>query len=73
MFSRVVLVPQTIEDGIVRFRAIEGRITGQITDVVISHHNPDHTINVGMFPNARVHDHWAWYRDDPIWSPTPVR
>jgi glyoxylase-like metal-dependent hydrolase (beta-lactamase superfamily II) len=34
---------------------------GQITDVVISHHHPDHTINVGMFPNARVHDHWAVY------------
>ena len=33
----------------------------QITDVVISHHHPDHTINVGMFPNARVHDHWAVY------------
>ncbi len=34
---------------------------GQITDVVISHHHPDHTVNVGMFPHARVHDHWAVY------------
>jgi glyoxylase-like metal-dependent hydrolase (beta-lactamase superfamily II) len=35
-----------------------------VTDVVISHHHPDHTINVALFPNARLHDHWAWYRDD---------
>jgi glyoxylase-like metal-dependent hydrolase (beta-lactamase superfamily II) len=37
---------------------------GDITDVVISHHHPDHTINVGMFPHARVHDHWAVYHYD---------
>ena len=37
-----------------------------ITDVVISHHHPDHTLNVALFPNARLHDHWAWYRDD-LW------
>jgi glyoxylase-like metal-dependent hydrolase (beta-lactamase superfamily II) len=36
----------------------------QITDVVLSHHHPDHTLNAALFPNARVHDHWAWYRDD---------
>ena len=35
-----------------------------VTDVVISHHHPDHTLNIALFPNARVHDHWAWYRDD---------
>jgi glyoxylase-like metal-dependent hydrolase (beta-lactamase superfamily II) len=35
-----------------------------VTDVVISHHHPDHTINVALFPSARIHDHWAWYRDD---------
>ena len=35
-----------------------------VTDVVLSHHHPDHTLNVALFPNARVHDHWAWYRDD---------
>lgn len=32
-----------------------------VTDVVISHHHPDHTLNVALFPNARVHDHWAIY------------
>jgi glyoxylase-like metal-dependent hydrolase (beta-lactamase superfamily II) len=36
----------------------------QITDVVLSHHHPDHTLNAALFPNARVHDHWAWYLDD---------
>jgi len=32
-----------------------------VTDVVISHHHPDHSLNVALFPNARVHDHWAIY------------
>jgi glyoxylase-like metal-dependent hydrolase (beta-lactamase superfamily II) len=36
----------------------------QITDVVLSHPHPDHTLNAALFPNARVHDHWAWYLDD---------
>ena len=34
---------------------------GDVTDVVISHHHPDHTLNVSLFPQARVHDHWAIY------------
>jgi glyoxylase-like metal-dependent hydrolase (beta-lactamase superfamily II) len=34
--------------------------------VVLSHHHPDHTLNAALFPKARVHDHWAWYRDD-LW------
>jgi glyoxylase-like metal-dependent hydrolase (beta-lactamase superfamily II) len=34
----------------------------QVTDVVLSHHHPDHTINVALFPNVAVHDHWAIYR-----------
>jgi glyoxylase-like metal-dependent hydrolase (beta-lactamase superfamily II) len=33
----------------------------QVTDVVISHHHPDHALNVALFPEARVHDHWAIY------------
>jgi glyoxylase-like metal-dependent hydrolase (beta-lactamase superfamily II) len=37
---------------------------GEVTDVVLSHHHPDHTINVGLFPKARVHDHWATYQGD---------
>jgi glyoxylase-like metal-dependent hydrolase (beta-lactamase superfamily II) len=33
-----------------------------VTDVVLSHHHPDHTLHAGLFPNAAVHDHWAIYR-----------
>ena len=36
----------------------------QVTDVVLSHHHPDHTLNAALFPNARVHDHWAIYQRD---------
>jgi glyoxylase-like metal-dependent hydrolase (beta-lactamase superfamily II) len=33
-----------------------------VTDVVLSHHHPDHTLYAGLFPKAAVHDHWAIYR-----------
>jgi glyoxylase-like metal-dependent hydrolase (beta-lactamase superfamily II) len=33
-----------------------------VTDVVLSHHHPDHTLYAGLFANAAVHDHWAVYR-----------
>lgn len=33
----------------------------QITDVVISHHHPDHTINVGLFGAAKVHSATSIY------------
>jgi glyoxylase-like metal-dependent hydrolase (beta-lactamase superfamily II) len=36
----------------------------QVTDVVFSHHHPDHTLNAALFPNARFHDHWAIYHGD---------
>src|SRR5262245_32336362 len=35
-----------------------------VTDIVLSHHHPDHTLNAALFPNARVHDHWAIYERD---------
>ncbi|WAL93814.1 MBL fold metallo-hydrolase [Streptomyces sp. Je 1-369] len=35
-----------------------------ITDVVLSHHHPDNTLNVGLFGRARVHDHKVEYRGD---------
>lgn len=35
-----------------------------VTDVVFSHHHPDHTLNAALFPFARFHDHWAIYQDD---------
>lgn len=51
-------------------RAI-GRSPEEVTDVVISHHHPDHTINIALFPNARVHDHWAIYEGD-LWIDRPA-
>src|SRR5689334_18187815 len=42
-----------------------------VTDVVFSHHHPDHTINAALFPAARFHDHWAIYRDD-VWDDRPA-
>ena len=37
----------------------------QVTDIVLSHHHPDHTMNIALFPEtATVHDHWATYRRD---------
>lgn len=44
----------------------------QVTDVVISHHHPDHTVNVGLFGDARVHDHWAVY-DHDVWDSRPAQ
>lgn len=36
----------------------------EVTHVVLTHHHPDHTVNVGLFPNAEVVDFWARYRGD---------
>ena len=35
-----------------------------VTHVVLTHHHPDHTVNIGLFPNAEVVDFWARYRGD---------
>ncbi|MDP9250433.1 MAG: MBL fold metallo-hydrolase [Chloroflexota bacterium] len=36
----------------------------EVTHVVITHHHPDHTMNIGLFPNAEIVDFWARYRGD---------
>jgi glyoxylase-like metal-dependent hydrolase (beta-lactamase superfamily II) len=56
--------------------ASQARILGPLTDrgidplavthVFLSHHHPDHTMNVGLFPNAVVVDFWARYHHD-LW------
>jgi len=38
-----------------------------VTDVVFSHHHPDHTLSAAFFPDAAFHDHWAVYRHD-LWQ-----
>jgi len=37
-----------------------------VTHVFISHHHPDHTVNIALFPNAEVVDFWARYKGD-LW------
>src|SRR5512142_2708454 len=39
--------------------AEHGPQAGDVTDVVFSHHHPDHTVNAALF-----HDHWATYVGD---------
>jgi len=43
----------------------------EVTDVVFSHHHPDHTLNAALFPDARFHDHWAIYEGD-VWLDRPA-
>jgi glyoxylase-like metal-dependent hydrolase (beta-lactamase superfamily II) len=42
-----------------------------VTDVVLSHHHPDHTLNAALFGRARVHDFWAIYEGD-TWTDRPA-
>ena len=44
--------------------AAHGPRPEDVTDVVFSHHHPDHTVNAALFPNAKIHDHWAVYEGD---------
>jgi glyoxylase-like metal-dependent hydrolase (beta-lactamase superfamily II) len=46
--------------------AAQGVAPEAVTDVVFSHHHPDHTVNAALFPAARVHDFWAIY-DGDLW------
>ncbi|HUK68117.1 MAG TPA: MBL fold metallo-hydrolase [Streptosporangiaceae bacterium] len=36
----------------------------ELTNVVFSHHHPDHTVNAAPFPAARIHDHYATCHGD---------
>jgi glyoxylase-like metal-dependent hydrolase (beta-lactamase superfamily II) len=38
-----------------------------VTDVVFSHHHPDHTLHAALFRQARFHDFMAIYRGD-VWE-----
>lgn len=44
--------------------ATAGVSVGEITDVIFSHHHPDHTVNAAIFLQARIHDVWAIYSGD---------
>jgi len=43
----------------------------EVTDIIISHHHPDHTVNIALFPEIRVHDNWAIYERDQ-WTSRPA-
>ena len=62
--SVVVVDPGMVADRrlILEPLAAAGVRPEDVTDVVISHHHPDHTWHVGLFPAARLHDAWAVYR-----------
>jgi glyoxylase-like metal-dependent hydrolase (beta-lactamase superfamily II) len=65
----IVVDPGMIADRRVLLRRLDqlGTPPGQVTDVVFSHHHPDHTLNAALFENARFHDHWAIYKGD-VWE-----
>ena len=67
-----------VDPGMVRHRtrileplAAAGYDPSDVTDVLLSHHHPDHTMNVALFESARVHDFQAIYRNDE-WTRRPA-
>jgi glyoxylase-like metal-dependent hydrolase (beta-lactamase superfamily II) len=71
--TRVVVDPGMVPDRAVildPLRAL-GVEPGSITDVVFSHHHPDHTLHAALFENAQFHDHWAIYQGDR-WTDRPA-
>ena len=64
----VIVDPGMVSSRQVLLTALEDRgvPADTVTDVVFSHHHPDHTVNAAMFPAARIHDHWAIY-DGDLW------
>ncbi len=63
---RVIIDPGMVPNpsAILEPLAALGESPAKITDVVFSHHHPDHTLNAALFPNARFHDYWAIYKGD---------
>ena len=57
-------------DEILRGLADRSVAPEQVTHVFISHHHPDHTVNIGMFPNAKVIDFGGIIEGD-VWSDHP--
>jgi glyoxylase-like metal-dependent hydrolase (beta-lactamase superfamily II) len=62
----IVVDPGMVADRAALLAALSahGPDPADVTDVVFSHHHPDHTVNAALFPDARIHDHWAVYRGD---------
>jgi glyoxylase-like metal-dependent hydrolase (beta-lactamase superfamily II) len=66
---RVIVDPGMVPDPDAILRPLQQLVdsTDRITDVIFSHHHPDHTLNAALFPRARVHDFWAIYKGD-VWQ-----
>jgi glyoxylase-like metal-dependent hydrolase (beta-lactamase superfamily II) len=66
---RVVIDPGMVPDRSAILGPLKALVDSpdSITDVVFSHHHPDHTLNAALFPRARIHDFWAIYRGD-VWE-----
>jgi glyoxylase-like metal-dependent hydrolase (beta-lactamase superfamily II) len=65
--GRVIVVDPGMvsgRDALLGALAAQGVDPAGVTDVVFSHHHPDHTINAALFPAAVIHDHWASYDGD---------
>lgn len=71
--SLVVIDPGMVPDRSAILEPLErlGVDPSAVTDVILSHHHPDHTMNIALFPNVRVHDHWAIYENDK-WISRPA-
>ena len=48
-----------------------GLSPADVTDVVLSHHHPDHTVNIALFGEVPVHDFQAVYTRD-TWERRPA-
>lgn len=70
---RVIIDPGMVPDpsAILEPLAALGETPAAITDVIFSHHHPDHTLNAALFPHARFHDYWAIYQGDS-WEDRPA-
>jgi glyoxylase-like metal-dependent hydrolase (beta-lactamase superfamily II) len=71
--ATVVVDPGMIASRRTLLRRLEdlGTRPEEVTDVVFSHHHPDHTLHAALFERARFHDHWAIYQDD-VWKERPA-
>ena len=72
--GRVIVVDPGMvpdRDALLAALAAHGPAPGDVTDIVFSHHHPDHTLNAALFERARFHDFWAIYQDD-TWTERPA-
>ncbi len=66
--ATVVADPGMVTDRALIVDALQkaGVSPADVTHVFLSHHHPDHTVNIALFPNVEVVDFWARYKGD-LW------